>query len=147
MSSDESSSNSAPQTAEPAGKPWSSPGLVAGCLILLALLIWFMAPAPARFMPAPLRPVPTGCPPSPPDFVPTDMTEIPGLDSSSLSIAQQNHVLFRLNMEPCPCGCNSSIAACRIGHPNCPLIKDLLGKISAEELRVGGREPEVGSQK
>jgi hypothetical protein len=102
-------------------------------LILLAGLVWAMAPVRARFTPAPLRRPPAGCPQTTPDFVPSDATEVPGVDLSSLSKAQRNHVLFRLNMEPCPCGCNTSIAACRINHPTCPLCKDLAEKIVAEE--------------
>jgi hypothetical protein len=135
MSSDESNSNSAqpPKTSE--GKPPSSAGLVALSLILLAGLVWAMAPARAKFEPAPLRPLPAGCPQTAPDFVPSDATEVPGIDWSSLSKAQRNHILYRLNMEPCPCGCNTSIAACRINHPPCPLCKALVEKIVAEERK------------
>jgi Na+-transporting methylmalonyl-CoA/oxaloacetate decarboxylase gamma subunit len=133
MSSNESNSNNASPPAAPEGKPRSSVGLVALSLVLLAALVWAMAPARTRFEPAPLRPAPEGCPQSAPAFVPSDATEIPGADLSSLSQAQRRHVLFRLNMEPCPCGCNTSIAACRIGHPTCPLCKDLVEKIVAEE--------------
>ncbi len=121
--------------------------MVALGLVLLAGLVWAMAPGRAKFVPAPLRPEPPGCPMTAPDFVPSDATEIPGVDLSSLSAAQRNHLLFRLNMEPCPCGCNTSIAACRIGHPHCPLAKDLVEKIVAEESGARSQEPEVGSQK
>jgi hypothetical protein len=133
MSSNESNSNNAPPPAAPEGKPRSSVGLVALSLVLLAALVWAMAPVRTKFAPAPLRPPPEGCPQTAPAFVPSDATEIPGADLSSLSPAQRNHVLYRLNMEPCPCGCNASIAACRIGHPTCPLCKDLVEKIVAEE--------------
>ena len=109
--------------------------MVALGLVLLAGLVWAMAPARPKFAPAPLRPVPAGCPTTASDFVPSDATEIPGVDLNSLSEAQKNHLLYRLNMEPCPCGCNSSIAACRIGHPHCPLCKDLVEKIVAEERK------------
>lgn len=133
MSSNESNSNNTPPAPATQGKARSSPGLVALSLILLAGLVWAMAPGRAKFAPAPLRPVPEGCPQNVPDFVPSDATEIPGVDMSSLSNAQRNHVLYRLNMEPCPCGCKTSIAGCRIGHPMCPLCKDLVEKIVAEE--------------
>jgi hypothetical protein len=135
MSSNESNSNSAPPSPAPAGKPGSSAGMVALSLILLAVLVWAMAPTRARFGPAPLRPAPAGCPHAAPDFVPTDATEITGVDLSSLSNAQRNHLLFRLNMEPCPCGCNTSLAACRINHPTCPVCKGLVEKIVAEERK------------
>ncbi|HMD86688.1 MAG TPA: hypothetical protein VKO18_18525 [Terriglobia bacterium] len=147
MSSNESNSNSVPQPAAPDGKPRSSAGLVALSLILLAGLVWAMAPARAKFEPAPLRTVPSGCSQTTLDFVPSDATEVPGVDLSSLSKGQRNHVLFRLNMEPCPCGCNTSIAACRISHPTCPICKDLVEKIVAEESGARGQEPEVRSQK
>jgi len=71
-----------------------------------------------------------------PDFVPSDATEVPGADLSTLSKTHRNRALFRLNMEPCSCGCNMSVAACRIGHPACPLAKSLVDRILAEE-RVG----------
>jgi hypothetical protein len=147
MSSNESNSNSAPPPAASKGKPRSSAALVALSLILLAGLVWAMAPARPKFQPAPLRPAPAGCPQTAPDFAPSDATGIPGVDLSSLSTAQQNHVLYRLNMEPCPCGCNTSIAACRINHPTCPLCKDLVEKIIAEESGAGSQAPEVRSQK
>lgn len=133
MSSNESNSSSTPQPAKPEGKPGSPVGMVALSLILLAALVWAMAPARAKFEPAPLRPVPADCPKTTPTFVPSDVTEVPGVDLSKLSQAQRNHVFYRLNMEPCPCGCNTSIVACRISHPACPVCADLIKKIVAEE--------------
>ena len=133
MSSNESNSSSAPPPPAPEGKPRSSAGLLVLSLILLAGLVWAMAPGRAKFAPAPLRPVPSGCSLKAPDFVPSDATEVPGVDLSSLSVEQKNHIIFRLNMEPCPCGCNNSVVACRINHPTCPMVKDVVDKIVAEE--------------
>jgi hypothetical protein len=147
MSSNDSSSNNTPPPAHSNGRPRNSAGMVALSLILLAGLVWAMAPARAKFHPAPLRPAPAGCPQALPEFVPTDSTGIPGVDWSSLSKAQRNHVLYRLNMEPCPCSCNTSIAACRIGHPTCPLGKDLVEKIVAEESGARSQEPEATRRK
>ncbi len=144
MSSNESNSNSSPSIPTPEGNRRNAAGLVALTLILLAGFVWAMAPTPAKFQPAPLRPVPAGCPKAAPDFVPSDATEVPGVDLSSLSKVQRNHVLFRLNMEPCPCGCNVSIAACRTSHPTCPLGKDLVERIVAEERT--GQQKEYGKQ-
>ena len=135
MSSNESNSNSAPPPAAPERKPRNSAGLVALSLVLLAGLVWAMAPTRGRFQPAPLGPVPAGCPQTTADFVPTDTTEIAGINLSSLPKAQRNRILYRLNMEPCPCGCNSSIASCRNNHPTCPVCKDLVEKIVAEEQK------------
>ena len=146
MSSDGSNSNSAPPPP-PEGKSLSSAAVVVLSLLLLAGLVWYMAPAGAKFEPAPLRPVSLGCPQNAPDFVPSDATEVPGVDWSALSKAQRNHLLYRLNMEPCPCGCNASIAVCRINHPACPLCKDLVAKIVAEESGTRSREPESPSRK
>jgi hypothetical protein len=117
--------------------------MVALALILLAGLVWAMAPGRARFAPAPLRPVPPECPQNVPDFVPSDATEIPGVNLNSFSNAQRNHVLYRLNMEPCPCGCKASIDACRISHPTCPVGKNLVEKIVAEETGVRSQETGV----
>jgi hypothetical protein len=144
MSSNESNSNSAPPPAAPERKPRNSAGLVALSLVLLAGLVWAMAPARGRFQPAPLGPVPSGCPQTTPDFVPSDATEVAGVDLHLLSKVQRSHVLYRLNMEPCPCGCNTSIAACRNNHPRCPLCRDLVEKIMAEES--GARSPEPGAK-
>ncbi len=121
--------------------------MVALSLILLAGLVWAMSPSRVKVAPAPLRNVPAGCPRAVADFVPTDATEVPGVDLSSLSKAQRNHLLLRLNMEPCPCGCNTSIAACRISHPTCPLCKALVEKIVAEESGAKFQEPATTSQK
>lgn len=133
--------------AAPAGKPRSSVGLVALSLILLAGLVWVMAPARAKFQPAPLRPLPPGCPRTAADFVPSDVTDIPGTSLQTLTPAQRNHVLFRLNMEPSPCGCNASIAVCRLSHPSCPACRDLVEKIIAEERNGSNPGPDTGSQK
>ena len=141
MSSNESNSNSAPRPASPrreapqfrrtggvkpdlAGRTGVGHGSRPGEICI--------PPPFARCLP--------GCPQTAPDFVPSDATEIPGVDLSSLSKAQRNHVLYRLNMEPCPCSCNTSIAACRINHPNCPLCKDLVEKIVAEESGSKGQK-------
>jgi len=148
MSSNESNSSSPSPPASPDANPRSSAALVVVSLILLAGLVWAMAPRRGKFEPAPLQPPPpAGCPTAAADFVPTDLTEVPGIDGSSLSPAQRNHVLYRLNMEPCPCRCNTSIAACRIGHPTCPLCEAMVKKIVAEESGAGNQEPEAGGRK
>jgi len=133
LSSSESSSSSHPPPAPAEKRHVGSLVTVALSLGLLALLVWAMLPARGKLQPAPLRPVPADCPKDLPNFVPSDATEIPGLDPSTLSKEQRNHILFRLNMEPCPCGCNLSIAACRINHPACSACKEAIAKILAEE--------------
>jgi hypothetical protein len=133
MSSNNSISNNAAAPEAGGQKPRSPVGLVVITLILLAGLVWAMWPGRARFAPAPLRPVPKGCPMTTSAFVPTDATEVPAVDSQGLSPEQRNRVLFRLNMEPCSCGCNNSVIACRANHPTCPLGDSLVNKIIAEE--------------
>jgi hypothetical protein len=133
MSSDESNLSSAPPASAPEGKPRGSAGVVALTVILLGALVWSMAPGRARFTPAPLRPVPSGCPQTAPDFTPSDITEISGVDLSSFSKDQRFHLLYRLNMEPCPCKCNVSVAVCRTSHPNCPLCGELVKKMIEDE--------------
>jgi len=112
---------------------------VALSLGLMGLLVWAMLPARSQFHPAPLRPVAPECPKNLPDFVPSDATEVPGVDLSPFSKPQRNHVLFRLNMEPCTCGCNVSLAACRIGHPACSACKESIEKILAEERQASSQ--------
>jgi hypothetical protein len=107
--------------------------MVALSVVLLGGLVWAIAPGRARFTPAPLRPVPAGCPQAAPDFTPSDITEIPGVDLSSFSKEQRSHLLYRLNMEPCPCKCNVSVAACRMSHTNCPLCGELVKKMVEDE--------------
>ena len=102
-------------------------------MALLAALVWGLMPARPNLKPAPLQPKSPDCPKTEADFVPTNYTEIPGLELDSLSAAQRNHVLFRLNMEPCPCGCNKSIAYCLQNHPACKAAKQVAEKILADE--------------
>ncbi len=116
-------------------------GAVALTLGLLALLVWAMAPPRSKFRPAPLRPLPSGCPKNLPDFVPSDATVVPGIDLSALSAQQRNHLLYRVNMEPCPCGCNLSLVACRFSRPACPASKESMEKIIADECRSPGASP------
>jgi hypothetical protein len=108
-------------------------GLVVVTMALLAALVWALTPGQPAFEPAPLRPLPAGCPKNIREFTPTNYTEVPGVSLEGLTKEQKNRVLFRLNMEPCPCGCNVSIAACRVNHPQCEACKDLAQKIVAEE--------------
>lgn len=147
MPSDESNSSSAPAPETPAKKPVNPVGLVVLSLLLMAGLVWVMAPTRARFQPAPLRPPPAGCPRTAADFVPSDVTDMPNEGFRALTPAQRNHVLFRLNMEPCPCGCNTSIAVCRLSHPSCPVCNDLADKIIAEEKNGTTAAPATGSRK
>jgi len=76
------------------------------------------------------------------EFVPTNITEVPALPLDSLPKGQKNRVLFRLNMEPCPCGCKESIASCLALHPECKSAKEAAQKILADER--GEKPKQIG---
>jgi thiol-disulfide isomerase/thioredoxin len=46
-------------------------------------------------------------------------TDIPGVDLTRLSPARRTAALQKLNTEPCTCGCESTLAKCRIDDPKC----------------------------
>jgi hypothetical protein len=117
--------------------PESSRGAVIYLLVTLAVLaafVWALRPDRPNLKPAPLRPQDAACPQLEGQFTPTNLTELPGLEElASLSKQRRNHVLLRLNMEPCPCGCNTSLAYCLATHARCEKCKELAQKIIAEE--------------
>jgi hypothetical protein len=103
-------------------------------LAVLAAFVWALRPDRPNLKPAPLRPQDAACPQLEGQFTPTNLTELPGLEElASLSKQRRNHVLLRLNMEPCPCGCNTSLAYCLATHARCEKCKELAQKIIAEE--------------
>jgi thiol-disulfide isomerase/thioredoxin len=60
-------------------------------------------------------------------------TKIPGVDLAALTAEQRATALQRLNAEGCTCGCDLSVAKCRIDDPNCgvslPLAKAMVNQI------------------
>ena len=62
-------------------------------------------------------------------------TEIPGLDLSTLTAAQKELALQRLNEEGCSCGCALTLAQCRINDSSCafslPLAQEVVDGILA----------------
>jgi thiol-disulfide isomerase/thioredoxin len=62
---------------------------------------------------------------------------IPGVDLSKLSIAKRTEALQKLNAASCTCGCDLSVAKCRVDDPTCgvslPLAKDIVRQISEEK--------------
>ncbi len=127
---------------EPSGAERHSPALVAASLILLALLVWALQPRGPRFTPAPLEPLAAGCPPVRGDFVPSNITELPDLKPDELPATVRPRVLYRLNMEPCSCGCGQSIAACRLNQPECRTSARLAQSIVSDET-----SPAAGSHR
>ena len=63
-------------------------------------------------------------------------TEIPGLDLSGLTPEQRTVALQRLNEENCSCGCQLTLAQCRINDSACgislPLAEQLVAEIVAD---------------
>lgn len=137
MSSTESNPSEPGPPAPPSGSGRSAVAWVVVTLALLAALVWGLTPARLSLKPAPIRLETAGCPKIAGDFVPSDYTEVPGLKWDGLSSQQKNCVLLRLNMEPCSCGCNVSIASCLRNHPECKTCKDLAQKILADERGEG----------
>jgi len=48
-------------------------------------------------------------------------TEIPGIDLKTLSKEQRIAAIQKLNDEGCTCGCNLTVARCRVDDPSCPV--------------------------
>jgi hypothetical protein len=99
----------------------------------LAALVWELKPDRPNVQPAPLPPQGTTCPHLAGQFTPTNITDLPGLDIALLSRERRNHVLLRLNMEPCTCGCNGSVAFCLLSHARCEACRQQAKEIIAEE--------------
>ncbi len=49
------------------------------------------------------------------------VTSIPGIDLSKLTKEQRIAAIEKLNDEPCTCGCNQTLARCRVDDPSCPV--------------------------
>jgi len=49
------------------------------------------------------------------------VTSIPGIDLSKLTKEQRVAAIEKLNDEPCTCGCNQTVARCRVDDPTCPV--------------------------
>ena len=59
-------------------------------------------------------------------------TELPDVDLSGLTPEQKKQVLHRLNTENCTCGCDMTVAECRITDSPCPTSRDLAAKVVKE---------------
>ena len=56
-------------------------------------------------------------------------TSIPGVDLAKLSADRRMAALQKLNSEPCTCGCENTVAKCRIDDPKCSTSLPLAQKI------------------
>jgi thiol-disulfide isomerase/thioredoxin len=67
-------------------------------------------------------------------------TELPGVDLSGLTPERKRVALKRMNSENCTCGCNLTIAQCRINDSSCSISKQLAANI-VREIRSGSSTP------
>ena len=110
----------------------NSPALVAGTIVLLALLVWFLNPRQPNYKPAPLQPPSPECRKPGRDFVPSNLVAISDPLLDALSDVEKNDAIFRLNTVPCSCGCQLSVAYCRASNLLCETSKHMFKQIVSE---------------
>jgi thiol-disulfide isomerase/thioredoxin len=72
---------------------------------------------------------------------------LPGVDMSKLTPEQKLVALHRFNAEGCTCGCQFTLAQCRIYDRNCPISKARTTKIMAEITNGNAPEHKAESPK
>jgi hypothetical protein len=115
------------------GPSRNSVALVGVTLALLALLVWFLNPRQPNYKPAPLDPPSEVCPNPGRAFIPSNITEISDPKLDVLPHEEKNAAIFRLNMAPCSCGCNLSVAACHRSNEACVTSQKAFQKTVEEE--------------
>ncbi|HJZ77242.1 MAG TPA: TlpA disulfide reductase family protein [Vicinamibacterales bacterium] len=64
---------------------------------------------------------------------------IPGVDLAKLPPAKRAEALEKLNSQPCTCGCDLTVAKCRVDDPSCgvslPLARQIVAQIAAADRR------------
>jgi thiol-disulfide isomerase/thioredoxin len=62
---------------------------------------------------------------------------IPGVDLARLSVERRTEALQKLNSQPCTCGCDLTVARCRVDDPNCgislPLARQIVQRVTEEK--------------
>jgi len=65
------------------------------------------------------------------------LMSIPGVDLAKLTPARRAEALQKLNAAPCTCGCDLTVAKCRVDDPNCgvslPLARQIVAQIAAPD--------------
>jgi thiol-disulfide isomerase/thioredoxin len=61
-----------------------------------------------------------------------EATSIPGIDLAAIPASRRTEVLQKLNADACTCGCDLSVAKCRIDDPTCGVSLPLARKIVAD---------------
>lgn len=66
----------------------------------------------------------------------SQITEIPGIDLSVFSPERRIELVQALNNEKCTCGCDLSVAKCRVDDPTCavslPLAREIVQRLNAQ---------------
>lgn len=65
-------------------------------------------------------------------------TELPDVDFAGLNAEQKKRALHRLNAESCTCGCDLTLAQCRLIDTACTISRDLAAQV-IKENREGGK--------
>jgi cytochrome c biogenesis protein CcmG/thiol:disulfide interchange protein DsbE len=68
-------------------------------------------------------------------------SQLPGVDFSGLTPQQKQAALHKFNAEACTCGCNFTLAQCRIYDRNCAISKSRTEKIIAGLSGAKPRKP------
>jgi len=68
-------------------------------------------------------------------------TELPGVSFKGLTPAQKRAALKELNSKTCTCGCQLTLAECRINDTTCPISGKLAMRIVRAIEHSGGRAP------
>ena len=63
-------------------------------------------------------------------------TMLPGVDTSKLTPEQRMAALYKLNAETCDCGCEYTLAQCRIYDPGCNISKERAAAIVKEAAKL-----------
>jgi thiol-disulfide isomerase/thioredoxin len=62
---------------------------------------------------------------------------IPGVDLSKLSVERRAEALQKLNGQPCTCGCDLTVARCRVDDPSCgvslPLARTIVQQVANQK--------------
>ena len=67
-------------------------------------------------------------------------TMLPGVDTSKLTPEQRMAELHKLNAEACDCGCNYTLAQCRIYDPACNISKERAAVIVKETPKLPSKD-------
>jgi hypothetical protein len=64
------------------------------------------------------------------------VTQIPGVDLAKLSPEKRMAAVQKLNTDPCTCGCENTVAKCRVDDPKCatslPLAQRIVDDIASQ---------------